>query len=79
MEKKKLKKPFFASFLEKQIEDPEKIKGGSGTITSALEDNVTGALKDSITSALQDNVTRPGSDNVTMKYPSDSDEAGEIL
>lgn len=76
MENKSPKKPFFASFLEKQVEDPEKIKGGSGTITSALQDTVTTSLKDSITSALLDNVTKPGSDNVTMKYPSDGDEGG---
>ena len=79
MENKNSKKPFFASFLEKQVEDPEKIKGGSGTITSALEDSVTGALKDSITSALQDNITKPGYDNVTMKYPSDGDEGGDAV
>jgi hypothetical protein len=79
MEEKKSKKPFFASFLEKQVEDPEKIKGGSGSITSALQDNTTGALKDSITSALQDNITKPGSDNVTMKYPSDGDEGGDAV
>jgi len=74
MEGKKSKKPFFASFLEKQVQDPESVKGGSGTITSALQDNTTGALKDSVTSAILDNVTKPGSDNVTMKYPSDGDE-----
>lgn len=67
MKNKKLKKPFFASFLEKQINDPEKVKGGS--MTSELLDNVT--------TALQDTVTKPGYDNVTMKYPSDGDEAGE--
>ncbi|ROI00335.1 microviridin/marinostatin family tricyclic proteinase inhibitor [Chryseobacterium daecheongense] len=66
MNKKNLKKPFFASFLEKQVKEPEKVKGG-GSVTSALQD--------SITSALQDNVTRPGGDHVTLKYPSDSDEA----
>lgn len=70
MEKKNLKKPFFASFLEKQINNPEKVKGGSGNITTALED--------SITTALQDNVTKPGYDNVTMKYPSDGDEGVEL-
>lgn len=79
MKKKNLKKPFFASFLEKQVQDPEKVKGGSGSVTSALEDAVTLPTKDSITSALQDNVTRPGNDNVTLKYPSDSDESGELL
>lgn len=68
------KKPFFASFLERQVQDPEKVKGGSGTVTSALQDNTTGALKDSVTSALADNITKPGSDHVTMKYPSDGDE-----
>lgn len=66
MNKKNLKKPFFASFLEKQVKEPEKVKGG-GSVTSALQDGVT--------SALQDNVTRPGGDHVTLKYPSDSDEA----
>lgn len=64
MKGKKTKKPFFASFLEKQIQDPETVKGGA--ITSVLVDNVT--------SALHDNVTKPGGDNVTMKYPSDGDE-----
>ena len=78
MEKKNSKKPFFASFLEKQVKDPETVKGGSGNITSALEDSITIPTKDNITSALQDNVTKPGNDNVTMKYPSDGDESGEL-
>ncbi|WP_346984525.1 microviridin/marinostatin family tricyclic proteinase inhibitor [Chryseobacterium sp. POE27] len=72
MEGKKSKKPFFASFLEKQVQDPETIKGGA--VTSVLVDNITNALKDGVTSAILDNVTKPGSDNVTMKYPSDGDE-----
>lgn len=72
MEGKKSKKPFFASFLEKQVQDPETIKGGG--VTSVLVDNVTASVKDSVTSAILDNVTKPGSDNVTMKYPSDGDE-----
>lgn len=72
MEGKKSKKPFFASFLEKQIQDPETIKGGS--VTSVLQDNTTTSLKDGVTSALTDNVTKPGGDHVTMKYPSDGDE-----
>ncbi|GAB0156327.1 hypothetical protein CHRYSEOSP005_15910 [Chryseobacterium sp. Alg-005] len=76
MNKKNSKKPFFASFLEKQVKEPEKVQGG-GSITSALQDNVTSVLKDSLTSALEDNVTRPGGDHVTLKYPSDSDEAVE--
>ncbi len=64
MKGKKSKKPFFASFLEKQVQDPETVKGGS--ITSVVVDNVTNSLRD--------NVTKPGGDNVTMKYPSDGDE-----
>lgn len=74
MEGKKSKKPFFASFLEKQIQDPETVKGGSGTITSALQDSSTGVLTDNVTSTTLDNVTKPGSDHVTLKYPSDGDE-----
>ncbi len=70
MENKKSKKPFFASFLEKQIQDPEKVKGGSGSITLPAED--------SITSVLKDNVTAPNYDAVTMRYPSDSDAAEDL-
>lgn len=70
MENKKSKKPFFASFLEKQIQDPEKIKGGSSIVTSAAEDNITAVLKDT--------VTAPNLDAVTMRYPSDSDAAEDL-
>ncbi len=70
MENKKSKKPFFASFLEKQIQDLEKIKGGSGIVTSAAEDNITAVLKDT--------VTAPNLDAVTMRYPSDSDAAEDL-
>ncbi len=62
------KKPFFASFLEKQVQAPEKVKGGSGTST--------GVLKDAVTSTVTDSLTKPGEDTVSMKYPSDSDEGG---
>lgn len=80
MENKNSKKPFFASFLEKQVQDPETIKGGSGVITSALQDNVTTSLKDSVTSALLDAVTKPQNDQAqTMKYPSDGDENGDAI
>ncbi|KMQ69545.1 serine endopeptidase [Chryseobacterium sp. FH2] len=81
MEKKNSKKPFFASFLEKQIKDPETIQGGSGIVTAALEDSVapTAPLKDSVTMVTLDNATRPGYDNVTMKYPSDGDEDGNAV
>ncbi|MCC3218037.1 MULTISPECIES: microviridin/marinostatin family tricyclic proteinase inhibitor [Chryseobacterium] len=66
------KKPFFASFLEKQVKDPETVKGGG--ITSVLADQITTSLQDQITTPLKDNVTTPDNDNVTMKYPSDGDE-----
>lgn len=65
--KKEQKKPFFASFLEKQITDSKTVKGGA--ITSVIVDAPT-------TSVLKDDVTGPGGDQVTMKYPSDSDEYG---
>ncbi|WP_294222098.1 microviridin/marinostatin family tricyclic proteinase inhibitor [uncultured Chryseobacterium sp.] len=71
MENKKSKRPFFASFLEKQIQDPEKIKGGSETST--------GVLKDAVTAPVADSLTKPGEDTVSMKYPSDSDEGGNEL
>lgn len=72
MANKTPKKPFFASFLEKQVEDPEKIKGGSGTVTSALQDNSTAPL--------QDSPTKPTLDTAqTMKYPSDGDEGGNDI
>lgn len=77
MEKKNSKKPFFASFLEKQIQDPEKIQGGG--ITDPSMDIVTLPTQDQITSVNLDSVTLPYKDNiVTMKHPSDSDEAGEL-
>ncbi|MFZ4929707.1 microviridin/marinostatin family tricyclic proteinase inhibitor [Chryseobacterium sp. Mn2064] len=67
------KKPFFATFLEKQIKDPETIKGG--TSTSLLTDTVTSPIRDHITTAaLEDSITRPNNDNVTLKYPSDGDD-----
>ncbi len=79
MSKKNSKKPFFASFLEKQVKEPETITGGTGSLTSALEDNATTQLRDSVTSSLQDQLTKPGLDLVSSKYPSDSDETGEII
>ncbi|MEC3875903.1 microviridin/marinostatin family tricyclic proteinase inhibitor [Chryseobacterium salviniae] len=62
------KKPFFASFLEKQLQDPEKIKGG-GDITIATQDGPI------TTSKTADTVTKPIYDMAhTMKYPSDGDD-----
>ncbi|MGH1518243.1 microviridin/marinostatin family tricyclic proteinase inhibitor [Chryseobacterium sp. JK1] len=67
--KKTTKKPFFATFLEKQIKDPETVKGG-GTVTSVIKDHIiTTALEDTVvTTQLSDHV------NVTLKYPSDGDD-----
>lgn len=67
--KKSQKKPFFASFLEKQVKDGQAVTGGA--VTSVLVDAAT-------TSILKDGATSPNHDQVTMKYPSDSDEAGEL-
>jgi hypothetical protein len=78
MENKKSKKPFFASFLEKQIQDPEKVKGGTSPITSVLADEVTDSQKDNVTGVLRDNATSPTLDAVTMRYPSDSDSAQDL-
>jgi hypothetical protein len=78
MENKKSKKPFFASFLEKQIQDPEKVKGGTSPITSVLADEVTDTQKDNVTGVLRDSATSPGLDAVTMRYPSDSDSAQDL-
>ncbi|HCA06662.1 MULTISPECIES: microviridin/marinostatin family tricyclic proteinase inhibitor [unclassified Chryseobacterium] len=68
------KKPFFASFLEKQIKDPETIQGG-GIITNTDNDIITIPSRDNVTAQIFDHVTTPNKDLlVTMKYPSDGDE-----
>lgn len=68
MKKKNSKKPFFASFLEKQIQDPEAIQGGTTSITTA-------PLIDASTAPVMDGITNSrGGDHVTLKYPSDGDE-----
>lgn len=67
-DKNSKKKPFFASFLEKQLKDPETVKGGNTGI-------ITNIVKDSITNPAVDTVTSPKDDLlVTMKYPSDGDD-----
>ncbi|MDQ0593252.1 hypothetical protein QFZ37_001621 [Chryseobacterium ginsenosidimutans] len=73
------KKPFFASFLEKQVQNPEEIQGGGGIITGLLDDSVTLPTKDTVisTKILDNPTTTPAADTpVTLKYPSDSDEGG---
>ncbi|KPE52130.1 microviridin/marinostatin family tricyclic proteinase inhibitor [Chryseobacterium indologenes] len=62
------KKPFFASFLEKQIRDPETVKGGGTEIITIPE-------KDVITKPSVDTATSPKDDMAhTLKYPSDGDD-----
>lgn len=60
------KKPFFATFLEKQLKDPETVKGGTD-ITIPERDTVTKPTLDDVTSKLTDM-------DHTMKYPSDGDD-----
>lgn len=64
--KKSNKKPFFATFLEKQLKDPETVKGG-GDITIPERDFITKPTLDTVTSKLSDM-------DHTMKYPSDGDD-----
>ncbi|MDH6250449.1 hypothetical protein M2347_000176 [Chryseobacterium sp. H1D6B] len=60
------KKPFFATFLEKQIKDPKAVTGG-GLITIPE--------RDGITEPGGETVTLPEHDIAhTMKYPSDGDD-----
>nr|WP_314498143.1 microviridin/marinostatin family tricyclic proteinase inhibitor [uncultured Chryseobacterium sp.] len=62
MDNKKLKKPFFASFLENQMKDSKEVKGGTSSFGA--------------TTPLKDTVTKPTLDTQqTMKYPSDGDES----
>lgn len=64
MSEKKMNKPFFAKFLENQLKDSQKVKGGAAGFTSPLKDLV--GLP-----------TKPTADtHHTMKYPSDGDEHG---
>ncbi|MCS3532732.1 microviridin/marinostatin family tricyclic proteinase inhibitor [Chryseobacterium sp. JUb7] len=67
MENKNSKKqPFFASFLEKQLKDPQKVKGGT---------DITIPERDVITKPALDTVTKPQYDMAqTQKYPSDGDD-----
>lgn len=63
-DKKELKKPFFANFLENQLSQ-EDTKGVSGGATSPTLDVIDGTSP----------VTKPVNDqNHTLKYPSDGDD-----
>jgi hypothetical protein len=66
------KKPFFASFLEKQLQDPEKVKGGAGDITLATQDTITKPVLDTVTKPTLDMMQ-------TMKYPSDGDDDAPVV
>ncbi|RMZ60209.1 serine endopeptidase [Chryseobacterium nematophagum] len=72
MKKNSGKKPFFASLLEKQIQEPKNITGGSGSLSTA-------SPTDAESSKLLNSITRPGSDHVTLKYPSDGDEDVNVM
>ena len=61
------KKPFFASFLEKQVKDPETVKGGTDIISIPERDMITKPSVDTVTSPKDDMMH-------TMKYPSDGDD-----
>lgn len=65
------KKPFFATFLEKQLKDPETVKGGTD-ITIPERDVITKPILDDVTSKLSDM-------EHTMKYPSDGDDDSILL
>ncbi len=56
-----MKKPFFAAFLENQLNETKNVKGG------ASARDTTGRGMDSVTAPSRDQMQ-------TMKYPSDSDE-----
>lgn len=61
------KQPFFAKFLEKQLKDPETVKGGTD-ITIPERDSV-------MTNKFNDTATLPEKDLAqTQKYPSDGDD-----
>ncbi|PRB01196.1 serine endopeptidase [Chryseobacterium sp. MYb7] len=66
------KKPFFASFLEKQVKDPETVKGGTGIISIPERDMITKPAVDTVTSPKDDMMH-------TLKYPSDGDDDTIII
>ncbi|KPH11013.1 MULTISPECIES: microviridin/marinostatin family tricyclic proteinase inhibitor [Chryseobacterium] len=63
------KKPFFASFLEKQLKEPQKVKGGT---------DITIPERDSVYSPGP--VTMKPTDMAyTQKYPSDGDDDAPVV
>lgn len=57
---KEMKKPFFAGFLDKQVDAQSSVEGGSSSTTTDLK---------------LDAPTKPSCDMAqTMKYPSDGDD-----
>lgn len=71
---KKLKKPFFANFLENQVSENElkKVNGGTDVVTLKFPSDGEDGPGSEITSRLKDL-------HHTMKYPSDSDEDGDKI
>jgi hypothetical protein len=71
---KKLKKPFFANFLESQVpeKEMEQINGGTDVVTMKFPSDGEDGPGQVITSRVKDLYQ-------TMKYPSDSDEEGVEL
>lgn len=71
---KKLKKPFFANFLESQVtgEELQKVNGGTDAVTLKFPSDGEDGPGQIITSRTNDLLQ-------TMKYPSDSDEDGVKL
>lgn len=87
MEQNKMKKPFFASFLESQVNEEESasVQGGStvGTLKYPTDSEVTSSVLDMYETkkypsdsdeAVTQKYPSDGDDYVTMKAPSDSDE-----
>lgn len=60
----KLKKPFFAGFLDKQEENTGQVIGGEASASGVKA-----------TKPCADGITKPTMDCHTKKYPSDSDES----
>ncbi len=74
-----MKKPFFAKFLECQIKEEDRVKGGIDLTTKIKDfDQTMKAPSDD-----DENVTHKypsdGDENVTHKYPSDNDEGYQTM
>ncbi|WP_299456215.1 microviridin/marinostatin family tricyclic proteinase inhibitor [uncultured Microscilla sp.] len=72
---KKVKKPFFAQFLENQIAD-EKLTNTKGGLSAATFATATAASDKKKKIKIEQTMKYPSDadEDYTMKYPSDSDE-----